>query len=238
VTDLTGIDRVSNPLPAAGGADAEDIESIRRAAPVAFTVQKRAVTEADWVEVTQRRHDVQRAAARIRWTGSWYTAMVMIDRVGGLPVTSDPVFLADIQTYLDRFRIAGYDLTVRDPIWVSLDLAVHVCVDPEHYHAEVERRVRRALGSAVNPDGTKGLFHPDNFTFGQPVFVSAIVAAAAAVEGVTNVTVTRFQQFGKADTGELAEGVLAVGDLEVPRLDNDPSLPEHGRLELAVEGGR
>jgi predicted phage baseplate assembly protein len=238
VTPLTGIRRVANPLPAAGGADAEDIESIRRAAPVAFRVQRRAVTEADWVEVTQRRDDVQRAAARIRWTGSWYTVMVMIDRVGGLEVTSDPRFLVDIESYLDRFRIAGYDLTVRDPIWVPLDLAVKVCVDSEHFQADVERRVRRALGAAANADGTKGLFHPDKLTFGQQVFVSAIVAAATAVDGVTKVIVTRFQQFGKADAGELAAGVLAVGDLEVARLDDDPSFPEHGRLELTVEGGR
>jgi predicted phage baseplate assembly protein len=238
VTPFLGVTRVANPLPATGGADAEDIESIRRAAPAAFRVQQRAVTEADWIEVTERRPDVQRAAARIRWTGSWYTVMVMIDRLGGLGVTTDPQFLADIESYLDRFRIAVYDLTVRDPIWVPLDLAVKVCVDPEHYQADVEQGVRRALGSTVNPDGTKGLFHPDNLTFGQPVFVSAIVAAASAVDGVTKVIVTRFQQFGKAAAGELSGGVLAVGDLEVARLDADPNFPERGRLELDVEGGR
>lgn len=238
VTPLTGISRVSNPLPAAGGADPEDIETIRRAAPVAFRVQQRAVTEADWVEVAQRRADVQRAAARIRWTGSWYAAMVMIDRIGGLDVTADPLFLADITAYLDRFRVAGYDLTVRDPIWVPLDLAVKVCVGPEHFRADVERRLRQALGAAVNPDGTRGLFHPDNLTFGQPVFASAIVAAAMAVDGVQSATVTRFQQFGKKSTGELAAGVLAPGDLEVARLDDDPSFPENGRVELDVEGGR
>jgi predicted phage baseplate assembly protein len=238
VSPLAGIRRVTNPLPAAGGTDAEDIESIRRAAPVAFRVQQRAVTEADWVEVAERRPDVQRAAARIRWTGSWYTAVVMLDRLGGLDVTGDPEFLADVETYLDRFRLAGYDLTVRDPIWVPLDLAVLVCVDGEHFRSGVERRVRRALGSRVAPDGTRGLFHPDNLTFGQPVFVSAVVAAAMAVEGVTKVDVTRFHQFGKADAGELGAGVLAVGALEVARLDDDPSFPERGRLELDVEGGR
>lgn len=238
VTPLTGILRVRNPLPAAGGADPEDIETIRRAAPVAFRVQQRAVTEADWVEVAQRRPDVQRAAALIRWTGSWYAVMVLIDRIGGLDVTSDPVFLADITADLDRYRVAGYDLTVRDPIWVPIDLAVEVCVGPEHFRADVEQRLRRALGAAAGADGTRGLFHPDNLTFGQPVFASAIVAAAMAVEGVTSATVTRFQQFGKKSAGELAAGVLAPGGLEVARLDDDPSFPENGRVELDVKGGR
>jgi hypothetical protein len=162
----------------------------------------------------------------------------MIDRIGGLDVTADALFLADITAYLDRFRVAGYDLTVRDPIWVPLDLAVKVCVGPEHFRADVERRLRQALGAAVNPDGTRGLFHPDNLTFGQPVFVSSVVATAMAVEGVVSATVTRFQQFGKKSAGELTAGVLAPGDLEVARLDDDPSFPEHGRVELDVEGGR
>lgn len=238
VTPVEGILRVANPLPASGGADAEDIESIRRAAPVAFRVQQRAVTEADWVEVAERRADVQRAAARIRWTGSWYTVTVLLDRVGGLPVTEDARFLAEVEAYLDRFRIAGYDLTVRDPLYVPLDLGVRICVDRDHFRTDVERRVRRALGSSANPDGTKGLFHPDRLTFGQTLFASAIVAAAMGIEGVTTAEVTRFHQFGKADAGELAAGVLAVGALEVARLDDDPSFPERGRLELVVEGGR
>ena len=229
VSALAGITRVDNPLAAAGGADAEDIESIRRAAPAAFRVQQRAVTEADWVDVTERRPDVQRAAAVIRWTGSWYAVAVMIDRLGGLPVTSDPGFMADISAYLDRFRVAGYDLTVRDPIWVPIDLAVTVCVAPEHFRADVETGVRHALGR---------LFDPDNLTFGQPVFVSSIVTAAAAVDGVSKVLVTTFHEFGKADAGELADGVLAVGALEVARLDDDASFPERGRLALTVEGGR
>jgi Baseplate J-like protein len=231
VTPLAGVTRVDNPLPASGGADAEDIESIRRAAPAAFRVQQRAVTEADWVEVAQRRPDVQRAAARIGWRGSWYVVTVLIDRIGGLPVVEDARFLGEIEVYLDRFRVAGYDLTVRDPLWVPLDLAVRVCVDRDHFRTDVERRVRLAVGPL-------GLFHPDRLTFGQPVFASAVVAAAMGVEGVTTAEVTRFQQFGKADAGELAAGVLAVGALEVARLDDDRSFPERGRLELTVEGGR
>jgi hypothetical protein len=238
VSPLSGFTRVANPLAAVGGADAEDIESIRRAAPAAFLVRQRAVTEADWIEVTERRTDVQRAAARIRWTGSWYTVMVMIDRVGGLDVTSDPAFLTDVETYLNRFRVAGYDLTVRDPIWVPIDLAMLVCADPEHFQSDVERGVRAALGSQVNSDGSKGLFHPDNLTFGQPVFVSAIVAAASAVDGVSKVVVKTFHQFGKTDAGEITAGVLAVSDVEVARLDDDPNFPENGRLDLEVQGGR
>jgi hypothetical protein len=238
VTDLDGIRLVTNPLAAAGGAAPEDIEDTRRAAPVAFRTQQRAVTEADWVEVAQRHPEVQRAAARIRWAGSWYVVVVILDRAGGLPVAADPAFLAGMVAYLDRFRLAGYDLAVRDPVYVPIDLAVRACVDPDHVAGEVGPRLRRALGSAANPDGTLGLFHPDRLTFGQPVFVSSVHAAAMAVDGVAGVEVDRFQRVGGPPAGELRAGVLGVGDLEVPRLDDDPNAPEHGRLTLTVEGGR
>jgi hypothetical protein len=226
---LAGITRVDNPLPALGGTAPEDIEHARQAAPVAFAVQQRAVTEADWVEVARRHPEVQRAAARIRWTGSWYTVFVVIDRFGGGPVRDDPPFSAAMLAHLDPFRVAGYDLELRDPEYVPIDLALRVCVAPEAFRSEVER----ALGPAL-----AALFDPDRLTFGDPVFLSAVHAAAQAVDGVERVLPIRFRRFGKAPAGELEAGVLGVGDLEVPRLDNDPSFPEHGRIELQMEGGR
>ncbi|HVF27300.1 MAG TPA: hypothetical protein VM943_03595, partial [Pyrinomonadaceae bacterium] len=66
---------IRNPLPAGGGTDAESIERIRLDAPSAFQGQERAVTIDDYAEVAQKRSglDVQRAAATLRWTGSWHT---------------------------------------------------------------------------------------------------------------------------------------------------------------------
>jgi len=74
---------VTNPLPAAGGAEPERPDEVRRDAPEAFSVQERAVTEADYAEVAERHPLVQRAAATFRWTGSWHTVFVTVDRLGG-----------------------------------------------------------------------------------------------------------------------------------------------------------
>jgi hypothetical protein len=38
--------------------------------------------------------------------------------------------------------------------------------------------------------------------------------------------------------GEIEQGVLALGPLEIARLDNDRSLPEHGVLTIETRGGR
>ncbi|MFO0729689.1 MAG: baseplate J/gp47 family protein [Nitrospiraceae bacterium] len=82
VSDLKGFQRVRNPLSAQGGADAETMEEVRQFAPQAFRTQQRAVTEGDWAEVAARHPEVQKAAATFRWTGSWYTVFITIDRAG------------------------------------------------------------------------------------------------------------------------------------------------------------
>jgi len=59
-----------------------------------------------------------------------------------------------------------------------------------------------------------------------------------AVDGVRWASAKRFQRWGKVDNGELDNGVLTPGFLEVIRLDNDPNVQENGRLELAMLGDR
>ena len=87
------------------------------------------------------------------------------------------------------------------------------------------------------PDGTRGFFHPDNFTFGQSLYLSQIYQAAMQVAGVASVNVTRFQRWGKEASHELDKGVLTSAPLEILQLANDPSFPENGKLELIVAGG-
>ncbi|MDE3084156.1 MAG: putative baseplate assembly protein, partial [Verrucomicrobiota bacterium] len=228
---------VRNPLSAVGGVDPESMEQVRQFAPQAFRIQERAVTAADWVEVAERHSEVQRAAAEFRWTGSWYTAFVTIDRLGGRAVTGDELFLSDMRRFLDQFRIAGYDLEINGPIFVPLDIALTICVAPRYFRGDVEEALLDALSARDLPGGRRGFFHPDNFTFGQPVYLSQLVAAAMNVTGVASVVVTTFQRYGKKANGELAAGVLSTAALEIARCDNDPNFPENGRLKLDLQGG-
>ena len=226
-----------NPMPAVGGTAPESLDAVRQFAPQAFRTQERTVTAADYAEVTERHPGVQKAAATFRWTGSWMTVFVIVDRVGGLPVRSDAGFLREIRAHIDRYRLAGYDVEVQDPVYVPLDLALAVCVAPGHIRADVHRQLLIALGRHERPDGTRGFFHPDRFTFGQPVYLSQIYRAAMAVEGVASVEVQRFQRWGDTAHGEIEAGVLRTAPLEIVRLDNDPSRPGNGRIEFDLTGG-
>jgi hypothetical protein len=68
--------------------------------------------------------------------------------------------------------------------------------------------------------------------------VSRIVALARSVTGVENVVVTRLQRYREIAGKELADGILKIGPLEIPRLDNDPNSPENGKLVFKMTGGR
>lgn len=227
---------VRNPLAAAGGVEPEDIEAARRDAPQAFRTQERAVTAADYAAAAERRADVQRAAASFRWTGSWHTVFVTADRFGGGAV--DAGFAASLRRHLERFRMAGYDLEVNGPRYVALDIALHVCVKADYFRDEVQRAVERELSSQVLPDGRLGLFHPDNFSFGQPVYLSRVVAAAQAVEGVEAVRPERFQRLVSPSATSLDEGVIAIGGLEIAQLANNANFRERGRIVLSAGGGK
>lgn len=230
-----GITRVRNPLPASGGEDPERLADVRKYAPQAFRRQERAVTEADYAAAAQRHPEVQRAAATRRWTGSWYTMFVTVDRRGGGAV--DAAFEEEIRAHLERFRLAGHDLEIDSPRFVPLDLQLRMCVAPGVFRADVKRALLQVFGSGTLSGGRRGFFHPDDLTFGQPVYLSAVIAAAMRVPGVSWVGPLRFQRWGEPSRGELAAGEITLDRLEIARLDNDPSLPENGKIDFLMEGG-
>lgn len=221
------VDKVSNPMPATGGHEPETAEELRRDAPEAYLTQQRAVTEADWQDVATRDRRVQHAAATWRWTGSWHTVFLTVDRKGGSEV--DAAFEASLRAGLERYRLAGYDLEVDGPRYVPLELGLHVCVSEGHLRSAVRREVIAALTA---------LFHADRLTFAQPVYLSPIYAAAQAVPGVTSVNVHTFRRRYHPLASGIHSGVLKMGRLEIARLDNNPNFPERGQLTLTLGGGR
>jgi predicted phage baseplate assembly protein len=236
VSGQTAVVGARNPLPGAGGAAPETIEEVRQSAPQAFRTQERAVTPADYEAVALRFPGVQRAAATIRWTGSWYTVFLTVDRLGGAPVT--PAFERDLRAHMHAFRMMGYDLEVDGPTYVPLEIELQVCVAPEYFRAAVRQALLAVFSARTLPDGTRGIFHPDSFTFGQPVYLSRIYAAVSAVAGVQSAQVTRFQVQDHPETSGLSQGRLDFGRLEIAQLENNPSFPKRGVFRLKMKGGK
>ncbi|MFI0237705.1 putative baseplate assembly protein [Streptomyces sp. NPDC016845] len=234
-----GVVRVRNPLPAVGGTAPESLADVRQFAPLALRrTRLRAVTADDYAELATAVPGVQRAAADLRWTGSVVEVHVAVDPLGDAASSADARLLDAVADTLERYRRIGHDVVVHPARTVPLDIELTVCVAPGRQRGHVLAALRRALGTTRLPDGRTGLFHPDALTFGDPVRVSRLVAAAAAVPGVLSARVTRLRRLFRDDDGELEAGVLPLGPLEIAQCDNDPDRPENGRLSLVIGGGR
>ncbi len=205
-----------NPLPATGGTPPEPVPQVKLLAPSAFRTRlERAITADDYGTLASddaRRlaerslagagpgdpacaapfRRLQGAKATLRWTGSWYEALVAVDPLG--TDDADPELLDEVRDYLEPYRRVGHDLVVAAARYVGLDVALTVCVQPHHLRGHVEAALRDVLGNRVLPDGTLGLFHPDRLTFGGAVHASRIVAAAQRVPGVESVRLTRLDR--------------------------------------------
>ena len=257
-----------NPLAATGGADPEPIDDVKLFAPYAFRNQlERAITAGDYAAIAEdneRRLEargaleaedsaictapftrLQRAKAALRWTGSWYTALVALDPAGS--ETADSELIDEVSLYLEPFRRMGYDQLVRPAQYVPLKVALTICVLPNFLRGHVEVAVLDALSNRVLPDGTRGFFHPDNLSFGDGIYVSRLLATVQAIAGVQNAMVTELERFELSEPSPSIDqpgeelplnSALLLGPFEIAQLDNDPSFPENGVLLLDVRGGR
>jgi predicted phage baseplate assembly protein len=237
---LEGVEMLArNPLPARGGSLPESIVDVKALAPGAVRKDlQRAIIAQDYARLAERgRPDkVQRAAANLNWAGSWYEMRTHVDPRGTEELS--PALLSEIEGSLHRYRRIGHDLATEGARYVPLDVEIQVCVLPHYLRAHVRAALLEVFSNRALAGGRRGLFHPDNLTFGASVFLSQLIAAAQSIEGVESVSVTRLQRLFEKPKDELDSGVLSIGPLEVARLDNDPNYPEHGQLVLDVRGGR
>jgi hypothetical protein len=234
ITEITGI---SNPLPAKGGTDPETIEEVRQFAPQAFRTQERAITQQDYADKAMEYEGIQKAVATFRWTGSWTTVFLVIDRELGKTVEDDELFKKGLYAHMEKYRTAGFDLEIMDPVMVPLDIAMEVCVKPGYFKSDIKETLLKVFSSYDWAPDQRGFFHPDNFTFARAVYLSRIYEAAVKVDGVAFAKVTRFKRWDRKSGTEMEDGYLKPGPMEIVRLDNDPNFPENGKIEFEMKGG-
>jgi hypothetical protein len=223
------ITAVRNPLPVTSGVDPESMDHIRQFAPFAFQQQARCVTEDDYGQQAALIPGVSEARGTLRWTGSWYTAFVSVD-----PDT--PSLASDLTKTvaqdMGRLRMMGTDVAVEAAIIVGLRIALAICADAEHFRGDVYTALMARF------TGPGGILNASNFTFGETVYASPLVAAAQAVEGVASVTLATFSRVDQPWVDGTAQGYLTMGRLEIPRCDNDPDHLDHGIFTLTMDGGK
>jgi hypothetical protein len=227
--------KARNPMPAAGGIAPQPLDEVKMLAPFTFRADlQRAIVASDYAVITLRDFaaKLQNAAATLRWTGSGYEALVVVDPIGR--EAPDPALLEAIAAHLERYRRIGHDVVVQAAVRVPVELEIGICVLPHFRPDAVKRAVLDLFSNRVLPDGRKGFFHPDNLTFGQGIYLSRVIALAQSAPGVLSVQVKVFQRYRQPATSALDSGVLKLGALEIAQADNDPNYPEHGKVEVTV----
>jgi hypothetical protein len=227
----------TNPFPAAGGTDAETIAQVRSRSPQQFRAEPlRAVQAADYVAAAQSVPWVQQAGTTFRWTGSWLTILTSADPAGREEPTTDQ--LRSLTELLDRRRLAGYESYVLPPRYVSIDLQITVCGQSASFASDVQTAVLARLQPGSLPGGGMGFFDHSQWSFGQALESSPLLAAIQSCPGVVGVYQVQYRERGvQLDWAPLPETLRFASD-EILRVDNDPSRPEAGSLRVTVEGSK
>lgn len=156
-----------NSFAAQGGTPSEPISEVKLFAPYDFRKElQRAITAQDYADIVMRDFSVQvqRAAATLRWTGSWYEVLVVVDPLGTEVAPS--ALLQAIAAHLERYRRIGHDVVVQSAEYVFLDIAMIVCVKPDYLRGHVKAELLEVFSDRRLLNGRLGFFHPDNLTFG------------------------------------------------------------------------
>ncbi len=228
---------VRNPLPATGGTEPEPISEVKLYAPGSFRkIMERAITADDYRLLAQRNKKLQRAAAELVWTGSWYEAEVSVDPLGTNVPPSE--LLKSVEKDLRQYRRMGHEIRVRAAKYVPIELSLVVNVLPHYQQAHVKAALLDSFSNRNLAGGKRGFFHPDNFSFGDTVEVSSIIAAGMAVNGVEDIAVGKLKRMFEVDSAALEKGFLAMSSQEIAQLDNDLNFPERGKLMMTLSGGR
>jgi hypothetical protein len=237
-----------NPFDVTNGREPEPAAEIIRRVPESYRQnQLRAVTLQDYVARAEQVEGVARAAARYAWTGSWRTVRLTINPAGTGELSYK--LRKKVEAYLNAVRLIGEDLEIRPPIFVPLEINVILCAMPDVWPDDIKFILEQEFSDGWTPDGRKGFFHPDLWTFGQPLYASQIIGHAMKVKGVEHV-VAQKKGPGSAGTSisvrikrrngpfEPVESLTQVAYNEIIQVQNDPDHVERGGITFEVKGGR
>lgn len=247
---LPQITRIWNPFDITGGREPEPVAEIIRRVPEAYRArQLRAVTLEDYAHRAEQLKEVAHAHASYAWTGSWRTVRIAIDPQG-TEILTEPV-RKKIARHLEAVRLIGEDLEIRPARYVPLDIYLKLCAHPDFWPEHLRRELELEFSNGYTADGRTGFFHPDNWTFGQPLFRSQLIGRALQVPGVGRVLLASIKRLHGESGASLstitipASAVdhpvveqLTVRPYEIIQVANNPSKLETGRLNFEITGGR
>lgn len=218
---------VTNAAPASGGSDGDNLSLIRKNIGKALSTRRSVTTLDDYENLAL---DVS-GVGKVNAVADIYTSVnlyiqPLYDNTntpgmsGSTPTTSWNRLAATVGSIVSSKAPVGSTVTVLPPSYVSVDLTVSVKSDSAHTQRDINIAVARAL-----IDVNVGIFSYNYYGFGDTVSLSDIYSALMAIEGVTQVDITKLCR-------HLGSGAanIALTAAEIPIL-----LPAN--LSITVTGG-
>ena len=207
---IPGVAAVTNPAPARGGVDSQSLEVLRERAAPEIRTRYRAVTAEDYeflaTESTPRVARAQRVVDEA--PGVTLRILPRVDpadrRLSIDELTPDQALLDEVESYLDARKLVGTPLRLLPMRFRAVSVVVNLQATPRADVQRIEREVRRALYTYLNPliGGTAGAA-AGGWPAGRSLNQGELYAIVHAFEGVEFIKILRLYEMNLA-TGEQA----------------------------------
>jgi hypothetical protein len=170
-----GLREVTNPVPAEGGADREDIASARRNAPIRAVTLDRIVSLGDYEAFARAFGGISKALAMLIWSSGRQMVHLTVAAAGGTSVAPGSDLYRHLWLAITQASAPGRGFRLLDYTARTFKLSLALLSDPAFMRADVERAVQTAIGTA---------YSASRRDFGAPVAKSQLLACAQACPGV------------------------------------------------------
>ena len=226
-TAIPLLDSVTNPGPAAGGADHEDIRHAVAFGPLAFRSGQRAVTLNDYTALAQQAGGV----AKVRGQApNWNTIELYVAPQGDSLSPVPEQLRRSLISFFEDKRMAGTFVEILDATAVPIDISIELVYD-KRYRPDA---VRQAAESAV-----EDLLAFANVDFAQSLYLSDIYGKVEALAGVNAMTVLRFRREDSATallTAPLTVQTISQLAAQLPGIDVNALIQRALQIDVATDG--
>jgi predicted phage baseplate assembly protein len=214
ITRPLGIKSVTNPEDATGAQDRESLDDARTNAPLTVLTLDRTVSLQDYEDFSRAFAGIAKALATWTWDGQTKRVFITVAGPDGAEIKPDSDTYSNLLTALQQAGDPFVSLRVKSYRPAYFRFAGKVKVNPDYETDAVLAAVENTL---------REQFSFDVRAFGQPVFLSEVIAAVQAVPGVVALDVTKLYRADAAATLEtrplaalpemLADGTVVAAEL-------------------------
>ena len=203
MTRPLGVKGVTNPIEAAGAADAQETRDAQSNAPLTVLTLDRIVSLRDYEDFARSYAGISKAMATWTWNVHARGVFVTVAGVEGATVSESSDLFTNLLSAMRKSGDTNVPLQIKSYVPKTFKLAADIKVqedyDPQVVRTQIEIALRQEFSFAAR-------------SFGQPVARSEVVAVIQSIAGVVSVNITKL--FRTDDPAKDQETVLVA---QVPK---------------------